>query len=170
MRTISSSVFWIAIAIVAGAGCASSSGGIKPDAQPPKVGEAALTRSDDVKKRMTRIVVSGSSGDCTATIDDPTIVGKPGKKIGWLVEDASTGCSSNENWYIELEFASAWNNGNNREIAIDADDVKFLRVHPNTPLTTPGAGHEYKVYLVYPRFWGKDIRIALIDPEVDIAM
>ncbi|HWI17122.1 MAG TPA: hypothetical protein VNT81_05220 [Vicinamibacterales bacterium] len=159
----------MAIALI-GSGCASGSGGIKPSSPvTPAVGAAAITPAALQQTRMTRILVSGATGTCTATVDDEVIVGKPGKKIGWLVEDASNGCSSGEDWRIELEFTNDWNNGKDRVVKIDRDDFKAIMVHRNTPPTGPGGGHKYKVFIVYPR-WGADQRIELIDPEVDIAM
>jgi hypothetical protein len=152
----------VAIA-VAGSACASSSGGIPPS-KPPAVGEAALTPAAKRNTRITRILVNA---DCTATIDDETLVGKPGKKIGWLVEDA--GCSAGSKWRVELQFESDWNNGHDRIVKINPDDFRAIRVHPNTPPTPPEGGHKYKVYLVYPKA-GTDTRIPVIDPEVDIAM
>lgn len=154
----------VAMALV-GCGCASGSGGITPSpSKPPAMGAAAVTPPAQQKTRVTRILVNA---DCTATIDDETLVGKPGKKIGWLVEDA--GCTPGEKWRIELEFTNDWNNGKDRIVKIDPDDFKQVMVHPNTPPTAPGAGHKYKVFLVYPK-WGADDRREVIDPEVDIAM
>lgn len=166
MRMIDLKHVVVSIAVAGAAGCASSSGGLKPSpTKPPAVGAAAVTTAADVRARMTRILVKA---DCTATIDDAVIVGKPGKKVGWLVEDE--GCSAGESWHIELEFTSEWNNGRDRRVKINRDDFRAVMVHRNTPPTSPGNGHEYKVYLVYPRFWTGDVRIPVIDPELDIAM
>jgi hypothetical protein len=154
----------VAMALV-GCGCASGSGGMTPSgSKPPAMGAAAITPEALQRTRFTRILVNA---DCSATIDDEVLVGKPGKKIGWMVEDA--GCSAGEDWRIELQFENNWNNGRDRIVKIDPDHFRDVMVHPNTPTTGPGAGHKYKVYLVYPK-WGDDIRIPVIDPEVDIAM
>jgi hypothetical protein len=158
----------VAMAVVAVAGCASGSGGVKPaTAQPPAVGVAAVTSPANLRVRFNRILVNA---DCTATVDYDVMVGKPGKKIGWLVEDA--GCDASANWHIELVFETPWNNGRDRTVKIDRDDFRDVKVHPNTPPTPPGAGngHKYSVWLVYPKFWGDDVRYELIDPELDIAM
>lgn len=172
MRMINAKYVVVLVAL-ASASCASSSGGITPStAKPPAVGAAAVTPAAEARTRVTRIVVEGASGDCTATIDDEVLVGKPNKKIGWLVEDASGGCSTGEDWHVELVFTSEWNHGRDRTVKVNRDDFKVIRIHPQTPPTPPGAGngHKYKVYLVYPRFWTADIRIPVIDPEVDIEM
>lgn len=168
MRMIFGKAVIVALTMVGAASCASNSGGIKPSTAPPASGAAAVTPAAAAKVRMTRIVVSGASLDCTATIDDYNIVGKPNKKVAWMVEDASTGCSSGENWHIELEFTTDWNNGADRIVKIKRDDIKAIKVHPNTPPTT-GGPHKYKVFLVYPRS-GNDVRIEVIDPELDIEM
>lgn len=169
MRMMHGAALCAAIAIVSAAGCASGRGVIKPGTTPAAVGEAAVTPAAVTKKRMTRIVVSGSSGDCTATIDDYKIIGKKRKRIAWLVEDDSKGCSAGESWHIELEFASEWNNGSDKIVKVKRDEFKSIRIHENTPETS-GTPLKYKVYLVYPRFWDTDLRIEVIDPELDIEM
>ena len=167
--TTNAACLCVAIVIVSGAGCASGGGVIRQSSEGPAlVGEAAVTPAPAARKRITRIVVTGNSGDCRATIDDYKIVGKRNKKIAWLVEDQSNGCGANEKWHIQLEFTTAWNHGRDKFVNIHPDDLTILRVHPNTPETKPGAPHVYKVYLVYPKLFGPDIRIPLIDPELDI--
>ena len=104
---------------------------------------------------MTRIVLNK---DCRATIDDIKIVGKIGKKVAWLVEN--DGCVGD--WHIELEFASEWNNGHDRFVKIEFDDIKAVRIHERTP-PTEGRPLYYKVVLVV----GKN-RFDLIDPELEI--
>jgi hypothetical protein len=157
----------VAMTIVSAGGCASG-GGIKTDGPPPKIGQDAVTPQSAARKRMTRILVSGASGHCTATIDDLDIVGKPNKKIAWMVEDGTSGCSAGKDWYIRLEFTTPWNNGRDQVVEIDRDDLEILKVHPNTPVT--GAdGHDYKVYLMY-RQSGDDEKRLVIDPELDIEM
>lgn len=165
MRMFDGKFAIVSAAFVGLAACASSSGGIKPTPKPPKQGGAAITQAADVKVRFTRILVKD---DCEATIDHADIVGKKGKKIGWLVEDA--GCSPNDDWHIELVFLSDWNHGKDRKVKIDRDDFKSIKIHPDTPVTGPN-GHKYKVFLVYTNFWGVETdRFELIDPEVDIEM
>jgi hypothetical protein len=154
----------VSAAFVGATACASSSGPIRPPAKPPAVGAAAITPLTDVKIRSTRIWVKS---DCSATIDHDDIVGKPGKKIAWLVEDH--GCSPNDDWHIELLFMKEWNHGRNKKVKIDRDDFKSIKIHANTP-ETGANGHKYKVYLVYTNFWGETSRVELIDPEVDIEM
>jgi hypothetical protein len=157
----------LAVVVACTAGCASKTP-LSPTPEPSKIGQAAVTPAP--VKRLTRIVVSGASGHCTATIDDYRISGKRNKRIAWLVEDASTGCSAGEDWHIRLEFESEWNNGDDRFVKIKRDDIKGLRVNPNTTPTQPDRPLKYKVYLIYPRLFGEDVRIEVIDPELDIQM
>ena len=96
--------------------------------------------------------------ECRATIDDGRIVGKIGKKVAWLVED--NGCAGD--WRIELEFATGWNNGQDRTMKISRDDIKAVNINRAT-LPTEGKPLYYKVILVA----GKT-RIELIDPELEI--
>lgn len=160
----------VAVAIVGAASCASSGGKLQPAPPPAVAGPAAVTPPAEVKKRMTRIVVKTSeSGACTATIDDYKITGKIGKRIAWMVENNSNSCPDGENWHIELDFATGWNNGNNRIVKIHPDELTSVKIHQNTR-PTAGTPLEYKVYMVYPRFLAPALRIPVIDPELDIEM
>jgi len=172
MRTLNRTLLCVSIALVGAAGCASS--GIKPPVQTPKMGKDAITPPDSLKRSSTRIVVSIRDGakpgeeKCQATIDDYTITGRLGKKVAWLVEDnAAGGCSLGEDWRIELQFENEWNNGHDRIVKIKRDDIKDVRIHQNTR-PTEGTPLKYKVYLVYPKFIGDDIRVQVIDPELEI--
>lgn len=163
MRILSRALLFVSIAIVGAVGCASGGGGIRPPAKPAANGSYAITPSWFLRRRVTRIVVSGPSGEfCTASIDDYRIIGKPGKKVAWLVEDASEGCEFGEDWHIELEFTNAWNNGHDKIVKIGRDDIKSVKIHPRTPPTGAKAPLIYKVYLVAKG------RRAVIDPELEI--
>jgi hypothetical protein len=171
MRTLNRTLLCVSIALVGAAGCASS--GKKPPVSTPKMGKEAITPSESVKRSSTRIVVSirkdakPEEEKCQATIDDYRITGRLGKKVAWLVEDnAEGGCSLGEDWRIELQFENEWNNGHDRIVKIKRDDINDVRIHPNTK-PTEGTPLTYKVYLVYPKF-GDDIRVKLIDPELEI--
>src|SRR5688572_27630943 len=102
----------VSLAIVGAAGCASG-GGMRPPDQPPAIGKDAITLPDLARRRSTRIVVyrPDATKECKATIDDYRIIGKPGKKVAWLVEDNSGGCALGNDWQVELEFDNQWNNG-----------------------------------------------------------
>lgn len=154
MRKLNRTLLFVWLAIVGAVGCASM-GGQKPPVGPPATGEGAITPRDAVKTRLTRIVLNK---DCRATIDDRKIVGKIGKKVAWLVEN--DGCVGD--WHIELEFASEWNNGRDRFVKIEFDDIKSVRIHERTS-PTEGKPLYYKVVLVV----GKN-RFELIDPELEI--
>ena len=167
MRMSSGAIVGVVMVMVGTLGCASG-GGIPTGGSKPKMGEEARTPDAQARRRMTRILVTGSSGQCEATIDDLTIVGKRNKKVAWLVEDGTTGCSEGEDWYIRLEFETEWNNGRNRVVNIDRDDIEQIRVHRNTP-PTGANGHKYKIYLMYRRI-GDDTKIPVIDPQLDIEM
>lgn len=155
----------ILAAAVAAAGCASASGGVQSTpVKPAATGAAAITPTALLaRKRFTRILVNA---DCTAYIDDASIVGKRAKKVGWVVEDA--GCSPNGNdWHIELVFDDAdWNKGSNRTVKITPDDLKAFKIHPQAEYRK----RTYKVWLVQTGFWGEITRNMVIDPEVDIQM
>lgn len=173
MRTLNRISLCVSIAIV-GAVSYPNAGGIHPPAatRPPATGQDPVTPPDAIRRRATRIVVSRPerSQECKATIDDIVIVGKLGKKVAWLVEDFTEDgvCAVGHKWRIELQFENEWNNGRDRIVKIDRDDIEDVRIHPRTPETEKGNGLKYKVYLVYPKFWGDDTRILVIDPELEI--
>ena len=128
------------------------------------------TPPHNIKRRMTRIVVSDLSADeCQATIDDSRVIGKPGKKIGWLVEDQCGTCTGGKDWHIELEFDRPWNHGRDQIIKVDRDDFETVKVHKETPPTGSATPLTYDVYIVIHRFPHPDIRKKLIDPELEIA-
>jgi hypothetical protein len=129
-------------------------------------GTAAVTAA--VKKRLTRIVVTGGGANkCTATIDDMELIGKRNKRVAWMVEDATTAdCPDGRKWHVELDFHSDWNNGSDRIIEIARDDVEKRKIHSSVP-ETGATGLDYDVYIVYTWFGGS-FRDKVIDPELEI--
>jgi len=170
MRMISGALV-CAMAMAGAASCANRAAALQTAAA-PAVGAAALTPAAGLKKRMTRIVVTGAAAaDCQATIDDGDIIGRQRKRVAWMVEDDTSGCTAGRNWHIELEFTSDWNNGNDRIVKVKPDDFKIVKID-QAASPTGSDGHDYKVYIVYPAPWPwqTPVRIPLIDPELDIEM
>lgn len=162
MRSMIARLAVVSLALVGVVSCAGRlPPGEKPPG-PPRKGDEAKTPDAAVRKRMTRLVVDAS---CRATIDDLIIVGKVGKKVGWLVEDQ--GCLTHRNWHIELQFETAWNSGDDKVVKIEPDEFEFVKIKERTP-PTKDRGHPYKVYIVFPRLFGESERIPLIDPELQI--
>lgn len=159
----------ILLAMIGAASCASS-GRIQPGN--PVVGAEAKTQ--EPKRRQTRIVVYKVGNECKASIDDLKITGKPKRPIAWMVEDDGDGieCKGTKKWYIKLVFPDGPWNGPDGHKTDDQIDIKRngttqVDVDKDTKYTPDGMGHKYKVYLAIPKF-GDDDLFPLIDPEVEI--